>query len=274
LGVAILAIILLSAGLAELEFQPGKSLNLLGLLLQKIRSLRSTAPPSTSSDGPQIEILVPIFWVLFIFSIIFAIISPRYRKLLIRTFFLSLGLVIILNTLSEQGWGREGASTSPGVAAEQTEIGFPDPPAFVTNPPDWFLVAIDILLVFVFLGAIWLLWRLLRPKPDPQTLLAQEAEIALTDLRAGGDLKNVVLRCYARMGQVLRRSRNIRRDRAMTPREFEGHLAEIGLRDEHIQRLTRLFEGVRYGAKSPGLPAEREAIDCLKAIVQAYGETA
>ena len=57
----------------------------------------------------------------------------------------------------------------------------------------------------------------------------------------------------------------------MTPREFEQYLAKSGLRTEDIQRLTRLFESVRYGDKSPGKREEKEAVDCLNAIVRAYG---
>jgi hypothetical protein len=54
----------------------------------------------------------------------------------------------------------------------------------------------------------------------------------------------------------------------MTPREFEARLATAGLREDHIQRLTRLFEAVRYGTQSPGKREEREAVDCLTAIVR------
>ena len=86
-------------------------------------------------------------------------------------------------------------------------------------------------------------------------------------------MRNVVIRCYAKMSQVLRQSRKIQRHSAMTPREFGNHLAEIGLGDEHIQRLTRLFEGVRYGYRPSEWPVEREAIECLQAIVQTYGES-
>ena len=57
----------------------------------------------------------------------------------------------------------------------------------------------------------------------------------------------------------------------MTPREFEQVLGGLGLRDEHIQQLTRLFERVRYSAAAPGEREEREAEACLSAIVAAYG---
>ena len=61
---------------------------------------------------------------------------------------------------------------------------------------------------------------------------------------------------------------------ATTPREFAQYLAASGVRDQHIQQLTRLFEGARYGAQPPSVRDERVAVECLTAIVQAYGGAA
>jgi hypothetical protein len=44
--------------------------------------------------------------------------------------------------------------------------------------------------------------------------------------------------------------------------------------DEHIQRLTQLFEGVRYGARPSRGRTVLEARACLRGIIAAYGETA
>jgi hypothetical protein len=274
LGIAIITLILLSTGLSELDLRPGRPLNLLGMLLQRIRSPDTTPPPVWDEGGPSVDLLRFIFWLSLSFSIIYAVSSPRFRRQLLRTFLTVICLVLTINLLRDrlQIGGLLSNQSAERATSDQAGTGLPAPPAFITDPPTWFLVSVNVLLVLLFLGAIWLLWRLLRRKPDAQTLLVQEAQAALTDLQAGGDLKNVVMRCYARMCQVLRRSRNIERRRAMTPREFERHLAEIGLRDEHIRRLTRLFEGVRYGARPSGEWEEREAMDCLAAIIQACGK--
>ena len=76
------------------------------------------------------------------------------------------------------------------------------------------------------------------------------------------------------MSEVLQREKHVRRHQGMTVREFAVQLAAAGLADQHIDRLTRLFELVRYSPNTPGERDEREAIDCLHAIVQAYGESA
>jgi hypothetical protein len=273
LGIAFVAIALLSTGLSKVHFEPGKSINLLGLLLQKLRSFSAAPAPEFYADTPTIGWLRPFFWAMLIFSIVYAIVSPQSRKQLLRTFIMVCFLVFLLNRLSDRlTGGTEGRAQ--GAAAAPAEVKLPDPPAFVSNPPDWFLALADMVLALLILGTIWFFWRHLRPKPGAQALLVREAEAALTDLEGGSDLRDVVLRCYAKMSQVLRESRNIERRSAMTPREFESHLAEVGVRDEHIRRLTRLFEGVRYGAKPAGGRAQREAMDCLRAIVRAYGKTA
>ena len=67
--------------------------------------------------------------------------------------------------------------------------------------------------------------------------------------------------------------KHITRRLGMTVREFETQLVSLGLDNSHIQRLTRLFEFVRYSPNTPGDSEEREAIACLYAIVRAYGES-
>jgi hypothetical protein len=280
LGVAILAITLLATGLTALEFQSGDLSRVLELLTQKTESFKTElAPGVDEGNSPLMEILVLIFWLMLGFAIVFAIISPRYRKHLVQTFILMLCLTFVLSALPE----RRPLEDEPVLLEEPggglVEMGeraasdLPEPPDFIASPPNWLMRFLYVALVLVLLVAGLFLWRFWRSRrPGEQTLLVQHAEEALADLTSGGDLRDVVMRCYARMSQVLHQSRNIRRDEAMTPREFERYLAESGLRDEHIRQLTRLFEGVRYGTGTPDEYAKYQAVNCLKAIVQNYGK--
>jgi hypothetical protein len=276
LGIAIAVIMLVAGGLSRVNFSSGKPFNILAFLLDKLRPPDTGPATGVDGGGPSLDLLRPIFWGMLLLSLIYAIVSPRYRKQLIRTLITVLLLVFLLSTLSDrlQPRGELSGEEQPSGAAELEEAEIPEPPDYISDPPSWFLIAVNALLALLFLGAIWYFRRIFSAKPDAQTLLVQEAASALTDLEAGGDLKNVVLRCYARMSQVMQQSHSIKRHRGMTPREFEQHLAEAGFRDEHIQRLTRLFEGVRYGARPGGGRTDREAMDCLRAIVKTYGKTA
>ena len=79
-----------------------------------------------------------------------------------------------------------------------------------------------------------------------------------------------MMNSYRQMTQILAQEKGVHRAKEMTPREFEQHLADAGLGDEHIRRLTRLFESVRYGSNTPTREEEGEAVSCLNAIAEAY----
>jgi hypothetical protein len=272
LSIAIVFLILLANGLSQLHLHSGDVSGLLALLTQGVRSVGSAGTLPQGDGSPSSGILLPLFWAFLIATVLYAIVSPRFRKSVFRTFIMILVLLLLLNRIPQNQEAEGETEPSGGVAGlELGEVPAPKPPAFVTDPPSWFLIAINAFLVLLLVGGLWLAWRVWRREPDTQALLVQEIESALSELEAGENLGDVVLRCYARMTQVLRKSRNIERHRAMTPREFEMHLAESGMQDEHIKRLTRLFEGVRYGAHPSGGRAEREALACLTAIVQTYG---
>lgn len=100
--------------------------------------------------------------------------------------------------------------------------------------------------------------------------LADHAGEAAEALRGGERLRDVVLRCYHDMTQLLVRYLPDRDDQTMTAREFEQALRRVGIRDEHVGRLTRLFERVRYGDQTPDDYERRDAITSLEAIERAY----
>jgi len=138
--------------------------------------------------------------------------------------------------------------------------------------PAWLSFAFSFGLFLLLVLILWNIWYRRRPITNPLDMVAQEAQLALDELEAGGNFRNVILRCYYDMVRALSFQRSIRRRDAMTAREFEQRLVELGLPGEPVGRLTRLFELVRYGAKEPGEQAERQAVDCLDAIVKASGE--
>jgi hypothetical protein len=99
--------------------------------------------------------------------------------------------------------------------------------------------------------------------------VAREAKKALDTINAGGDLKEGVVRYYCEMVRVVSKEKGLKRQHAMTTREFEKYLESMGLPVTHIRRLTRLFEKVRYGTRNLSKDEDNEAVSCLWAIVQA-----
>jgi hypothetical protein len=227
------------------------------------------------------RLLIACVWLLFIISLIIFIISPEARRDMLKRlmrfilfFLLVYGLMHVLQDLVQE---PEPQIQEPGASGElpaEPVEPLPAPPDFVVNPPDWFVTGVTIFLICLLLGIGWFIWRYFnRLRNEPATLeqLAQEAQEALREIQAGADLRDVIMHCYFEMSRILNNERGLRRQQAMTPREFEIYLAKSGLQNEHIQRLTRLFEGVRYGSKTPGQQEEQEAIACLTAISQIYG---
>ena len=139
----------------------------------------------------------------------------------------------------------------------------------IPRPPRWLVFATSLVLSAFILTVLFFLGRRRRRRRDPLELVAREAQKTLDELSTGIDLEEGVIRCYYEMGHVLGKERGLKRRRSMTTREFESYLEAAGLPGVHIKRLTRLFEKVRYGAKNLGKHEDREAIDCLTAIVRA-----
>jgi hypothetical protein len=270
-----LAFLLLAASLGGLELRPG----------QPIEFGAFGGGGGGGGSGLDIRLLLVSFiWLCILVSAIGLVVSRSLRRHLLRMLPLYVVYGLLMYLLFSWIWSQSGADSGgitpvePPLAAQPTPppLAAPPPvtpPEYIAAPPQWLVLTISLLVGLVVVAAIWLVARLSR-RAEPENTLAQlahEAQSALASLEAGAGLRNAVLRCYAEMARVLSGQRGVQTDKTMTPREFETRLAAAGLRDEHIRRLTRLFEAVRYGQREPGEREEREAVECLSAIVAAYG---
>lgn len=281
-GLLLAVILLLAGGLPGLRLQPGESLHLIEWFFSAVDT--SPAEISTPSSGDAtfntaalgdntLTILIILFWLMLIFSIIYAIIDRKFRRELIRMF-IGIALLVVILPKIAQSMTQFAApvQTAEGANPALDANAFPTPPPFVQEPPAWVFVLANGLLFVVLFGGIYFVWRRFRPQPDAQSVIVREVKRALSGLEAGGDLRDVVTTCYAQMCQGLQESRRVQRKQAMTPREFEDHLARAGIASAHITQLTRLFESVRYGARTTTQTMEHEAAQCLQAILQDYAQ--
>ena len=267
LGVGVVALLLLSAGLSELEFLPGQPFPL-GYVPGGVGG---TSGQMAEIYGIVSRVLIIIAALLLPVSIIYFFTSREARKRVLLNFLrLLVALVSVyvlaqlirLNTFApEQGLPQ----AFPDVAGESSVVDVD------AAPPPWFLAAVSVgfalLVAAALVGIGWLVWHRRRRTMHPLRQLVQQAEEAIEAIQAGADLRNTVMRCYYEMSRVLRQQRGIRRDQAMTPREFAAFLEETGLPTGAVERLTELFEQVRYGAKVPGREEEAQALACLETIV-------
>lgn len=274
LGLAIGAVVLLAGGLSQLQLLPGHPFSLPESQATAEAQMASSPHSFELSDFWKTVIAVTV-WLLFPLSLLYVILSREARRRVLRDIlwvastmlmlYLLIRVLQPLVSLPPLGGFGEAGSVAP-------EEGSPEVGEFVSHTPPWLVFAISVGLMAFLLGLIWYLWQRSHHRPEsPLTLLAQEAQQAVDELRAGQDLTDTVMRCYREMSRILSEQCGLRRHRAMTPREFEHYLEQTGLRSQHIQKLTQLFEGVRYGAKACSEREEGEAMLCLEAIAQAYG---
>ena len=146
-------------------------------------------------------------------------------------------------------------------------------PDFVTEPADWVTYGISLAIGVVLVVAGILIYRQLQagePVEIPALeQLANDAELTLSELRAGANVKDAISRCYQNMTQSVQHTRGMVRSQGMTPREFALTLHSMGLPSQSVSRLTTLFEQVRYGAHEATQREKLEAVACMEEIIGA-----
>jgi len=273
MGVAVVALILLAAGLPGLEFQLGQSFSEEG-------KEQGEAPPQggnavTTDLTPALLVLWLALLAAFGAMIVWLIVSSEERMRALRRL---LPLLLLLAALL---LSRRQPQAEPQIYPEQTAAaGIAVTPApwgpmveLDARPPRWLVWGTSIgigLTVALCVGVlVGLLWPRDRRPPSALQELAKQAQSAVGALQAGADLKDTILRCYFEMGRAVSLERGIERRTALTPREFEQQLVGAGLPRPAVLRLTRLFEQVRYGARASSEAEEQEAIACLASIAEA-----
>ncbi|MCY4354695.1 MAG: DUF4129 domain-containing protein [Truepera sp.] len=274
---AIVGLFAIAAGLSNLNLRPGEpTINLFQLLLQGLSAIRpqGAAPEALPGGDSFLWFVRLLIWFALPAALIYAFISSKFRKRLLSTLALTFLITLLLERIGSLN-PREGREVEEGAASGALGGAggtLPPPPEIVASPPAWLTAVVTLGLALLIVGAIGLVWRRLRSlKPDARSELVGAAEQALAALDRGVDVRDAVLRYYADMILHFGATRKLRRREGMTPREFDVHLAAVGIDDEHIHRLTRLFESVRYGGQVSDEPMVREARACLRSIVSTYG---
>jgi len=280
--IVVIALFFLAAGLSDVTLRAGRPWEFWWQLLFGNLG-QMGAGPLPAMPSAQMAVLVRVFAafmvMLLLIAIIGFIISPDFRKKMLREFlrmlaFLAFATLLmnmgVLQSMGEFTQPLEGVSDSevPEGPGESFVEGMPE---FGATSPPWLIWMASFVLAALFAAVIfWIGWTLLnRSRKYDMQEFAQEAQAAIDALQAGADLRNTVIRCYYEMSEVLKTKQGIQRESAMTPREFEQRLTARGLPSEPVQQLTRLFEAVRYGTDVPGVREEHQAIASLTAIVEA-----
>jgi len=142
--------------------------------------------------------------------------------------------------------------------------------ASARQPSEWsrVLIAVGLSLgagTAVALSTSWVVtwWRAHASRRRGGEIAWELELLAERTLAARGDT-DLVLRCYREMVDLLSRKKRIAHA-ALTPREFADRLRDLGIRTGAIDRLTKLFELVRYGHRDSD-PYSKPAMETLEDI--------
>jgi hypothetical protein len=221
-------------------------------------------------------VLVILAVLVFVFGMIF---SRNFRRDFLQRV-VAAGMTLVFMILFVVLLMQRAEIASSDAGAEPYAV---DAPASAAAPPEegdssrGVALALALLsTAAVLTGAAWIVTRLLgrkqrrrRPSPDVLEEIAEVARTASRRLHDGDPLSRVVLDCYQEMSLLLAREENTPFDDYLTPREFSQRLRSRGMDSAHAQRLTQIFEMVRYGGRSdPRLAAE--AMECLTSVRDRY----
>jgi hypothetical protein len=234
-------------------------------------------------DYGQVWVEIPIWKQILVWGLvgllvvlIAMLLSPEMRKRLLRILIrvaLTVWAFYLLIKKGIIGPNLFGGGEAP--PSQDTLVPIPvfEPPQ--VSPTFSYLISFAIALLWLLI--IWILYRgwkryvsLNTKKPLDE--IARIARSSLNDLTSGRNSSDVIINCYLRMSDVVSSTRHLYRNTAMTPHEFALHLEQAGLPGDAVIRLTRLFEGVRYGNRKSGPQDINEAVSCLKTILHYCGE--
>lgn len=278
LGLA--AITILASGLRDVSFRPGRILAEQEAQTVSLPVVRLVEDLSGIPLWKQLAALGGVFLIILLVS---TILSPELRRRVIKTFLrftlILAALYYLARNYSHLFKGLLEFNT-PAAAGVQHDLAEGSPPPVFEAPQVSPLTAFLISAALIA-GLAVLFWAVSRWWQRRQTILAMQrplddlANIARDSLRrlsTGSPWDDVIMDSYMRMSEVVEKRRGLARQHAVTPSEFAEKLERAGLPGDAVRTLTRLFERVRYGARHSSPDENAQAVNCLRAILNACGE--
>lgn len=168
--------------------------------------------------------------------------------------------------------GRGGGFSFPGETDAAVNPSAPEALLFVA-----------LVLVIVVAVALWLSGDRELPggsddaDGDEPAEIAPDADVAAMGRAAGraadrletsDEFENEVFRAWAEMTRPI----DVEHPDASTPAEFAAAATGAGMDSADVERLTTLFEEVRYGGRMATPERERDAVETLRRIEEQYAD--
>lgn len=258
------ALLVLTANLDDVSLGPGDF---------SPKTDSADAPEETDSRGGRgvdVGFLRHLLFVAFTASLAIVFLGALFTRFLRRWLYFAIGLfgaLIVFDLFASRlpsGANIERNDLTP----EQAVAASADP-----RSTEWsrVLVAVGLSLgagAALVLVSSWVTarWRTHRSRRRDGELTWELELLAEQTLSAGRD-PDLVLRCYHEMVDLLSRKERVAHV-SLTPREFAERLRDLGLPTKAIDRLTELFELVRYGHRESA-PFTDRALRSLEEIREA-----
>ena len=279
LGALLVVLFVLIGGINSVHPLPGKRLPNPFADLGEVSAGISPGGPAWGENAVRI-LIQSLFALGAAVILLFAIISSKHRK---QFAIIAISLFLIAIILAQVKNIPQGEQSPQPQQATDMEIGDVPPveQVHVEIPPvaasNWqiILIALGSSLVLTGIGLTFFLKiypALQARRSDRDDLLGElgkSAGLAAHRIIAGDDPREAILRCYQEMTEIMSLAQRITNYSHFTPREFATHLRQRGMKNEYVDRLTGIFETVRYGGRS-GMGFVGEAIACLQSIQRTY----
>ncbi len=270
---------ILISGMANLTLLPGKRLPNPFTSFGELDP--AVSPPGTTWGEDTLRILIQAIFALGATTILlFVIFSREHRKQFAVIFLVLLLLFLILVYIGEIPQSDQSAvletnmGTEIGAAppVEQVRVDIPQ-----VEPTNWQVILITLgssLLLTLFAVVFFVkIYPLIRSRSvDKESVLnklGKSAGLAARRIISGDDPRAAILLCYHEMTQIMSNHEQVQNYSFLTPREFALRLHQGGMKDDDVDRLTAIFEAVRYGGRS-GAEFVNEAMSCLQSIHRTY----
>ena len=277
---AVFMLVWLASGLSELRFLPAQPLNFGedegSPFEDTFKFIKSDISEIPAWQGVVVLVLFFIF-----FAIAIIIMPSEVRKRMLRSLFRAflIGFAVFYYFENYELLKSPLTLDIPSSFANTESADGISIPTEIYKPLPVSPILIYIISAIIALILVLIIWRVLRPwlqeRRDldlPIQGFGNIARTSLDDLSDGQQWEDVIIRAYMQMSEIARDRRGVSRQQAMTPKEFCERLELAGLPAEPVHRLTRLFEKIRYGGRTPNDDEVIEARGCLKAIAAACGE--
>lgn len=262
----LVAFILLTASLSNLELQPGTPFPGGIDSGNDVQSV-SPLPPTQIYFIPLLRGIFALIFIVFLIDIAARLVVLVNIKRILQLAFALVILLLIVYMLPRIT-PVPPAYFPNGSSAITTPPTFDYPVTPLGGPPR---ILIQLVIIGIASGIGLLAFKVVKRWRSSKRIedeLLQEAEQAVNALQAGADLRNVILQCYFQMTRSLQEEQGLERDYTMTVQEFERWLGNLGVPSIPLRQLTSLFEKVRYGKQETNHTDEQIAIDSLNEIIQ------